>query len=85
MQRLERGQRLVVIGAEQRIITHADGGREQAVGGERTIDDDAFFGELGDRGHHDPLFLAAELAVFAGMRIESGQRDARVFDAEIAF
>src|SRR3546814_5031104 len=83
MQRLEGRQRLIVIAAEQRVISVANAGCEPCVGGERTIDDDPVLGQLGDRGLHHPLLLAAELAALARVRFQPRKRDARSIDAEI--
>src|SRR3546814_1803314 len=71
MQRLERRERLIVIGAEQRVILRPDRRREQRVGGERPLDEQPFADQLRDRGGNDPQFLVAKLPAFAGMGVRS--------------
>src|SRR3546814_12558229 len=71
MQRLERRERLIVIGAEQGVILVADARREQRIGGKRPVDDQPFLRQLLDRGGDDADFLVAEPAAFAGMGVEA--------------
>ena len=84
MQRLERCQRLIVITAQQRMITGADQRREQAVGRQRAVDRDAFALQLVDRRFDYPRFLVAQLAALAGMRVQPGDGDLGLGNAEIA-
>ena len=84
VQRLDRDQRLVVIHAQRRIIVGARAGVEHGVGGVGAGHPPALGRERGDRRLDDLDFLAAELAAFAGMRVEAGDREPRLGDAEVA-
>ena len=57
---------------------------EHRVGRVRAGDPPALGGKRGDRRLDDLDFLASELAAFAGMRIEAGDREPRLGNAEVA-
>ena len=84
MQRLDRDQRLVVVHAQRRVIIGPAPGVEHGVGGVGAAHPPAFRGERGDRRLDDLDLLAAERAALAGMRVEAGDGEPRLGDAEIA-
>ena len=81
-QRLDRDQRLVVIHAHRHVVGRARPLMEHGVGRQRPERVDALGLQPRDRRRHDGAIFLAERAVFAGMRIETGDRDARAGDAE---
>ena len=84
IERLQRDQRLVVVHAQRHVVAGARVRGEQRVGGVRAGRVDPLGAQRGDGGGDDARFLVAEPAVLAGVRIERGDRDARVGDAEVA-
>ena len=80
--RLDRDQRLIVIHADRAVIGLARGVVEHGVGRQRSADLDALAAQDFDGGRHDGLVLGAERAVFAGVGIEAGHREARMGEAE---
>ena len=81
-QRLDRDQRLVVIHRERRVVALARRLMEHRVGRQRAARVDALGHEPLDRGPHDRQVLLAERAFLARMRIEAGDGEARMRDAE---
>ena len=84
MQGLHRDQRLVVVHAKRGIVVGPRRRMEQGVGGVGSGHPPALRSQRGDRRLDDLDFLAAERAAFTGVRIEPGDGEARVGDAEIA-
>ena len=80
---LERHQRLVVIHANGGVVGRAGAGMEQSVGGMRPGDVESLGPRRFDRRGDDVDLLAAEPAVFAGMRVEAGDGKPGALDAEI--
>ena len=79
---LDRDQRLVVIHADRAVIGLARGVVEHGVRRQRAASLDAL-GAQGFDGRRDDVDLfGAERAVFAGMRIEAGDDEARMGEAE---
>ena len=69
---------------KRRVVIGARAGVEHRVGGMRAGDSPAFGGKRGDRRLDDLDLLAAELAAFAGMRVEAGHGEPRLGDPELA-
>ena len=82
--RLQHGQSLVVIHRDDRVVVADVLGHEERVGGQRAGDAAPAVGaRVGDRRRDDVDFLAAQVAAFAGVRIEPAHGDARRGDAEL--
>src|SRR5438876_7538840 len=81
--RLERGQALVVVHGDDRIVAARVVRYEDRVRGNRPRDVVARDARGRDGGRYDVDFLAAEVTAFAGMRVESAYGDARRRDGEI--
>ena len=77
MKRLDRDQRLVVVHAERRVVICARAGMEHRVGGMRTGDSPALGRKRSDCRLDDLDLLGAELAAFAGVRVEAGDGEPR--------
>ena len=85
-ERLGRDQRLVVIHAERHVVAGArrrDGTCVSAGSGPNGVDA-LGAASASTAGADDPLVLAAHRAAFAGMRVEPGDREPRLADAEAA-
>ena len=76
-ERLDRDQRLIVIHAERRVIVRARPFMKHRIGGKRTPGIDPFGDEARHRRRDDRAILLAERTLFAGMRIEPGDREPR--------
>jgi hypothetical protein len=59
-------------------------GVEHGVGRQGADDVEAFFANMLDCGYEQVDFFAAHIAAFAGMRVETGNRQTRIGDTEIA-
>ena len=81
-QRLDRDQRLVVIHAQGDVVGGAGLRVEQRVRRQRAACIDAVGDEALDRRRDDGDVLLAQRAFFAGMRVEPGNGQARVGEAE---
>ena len=83
--RLDRDQRLVVIHADRAVIGLARGGVEQGVRRQRAANRDALGAQGFDGRRDDVEIFGAERAVLAGMRVEAGDDEARMGEAETGF
>ena len=81
-QRLDRDQRLVVVHAERGVVGLARRLVEHGIGRERAARVDAVGDQPLDRRAHDQAVFLAERAVLAGVRVEPGDREPRMGDAE---
>ena len=79
---LDRDQRLVVIHADRAVIGFARGGVEHGVRRQRAANRDALGAQGFDGRRDDVEIFGAERAVFAGMRVEAGDDEARMGEAE---
>ncbi len=83
IERLQRYQRLVVIHANRYVVRHAGARSEQRIRRVRPCRVDSLGAQRGDGRRDDVDLLAAHAPVFAGVGIERGDGEMRVFDAEI--
>lgn len=84
VEKLERDEALVVVHREHRIVAATCGIAKDRIGDARAFElRDAERIERFNRGLDDPLFLVAKFAVFACVRIEPGDGDARADDAAL--
>src|ERR1051325_11643474 len=80
--KLQRDQPLIVIHTHDRIVIAARSLMKQAVGGKRAVHFDSFSGEIAYCRGNRLFFIIAEDSLFAGMRIQRGNGDARSSDPE---
>src|SRR5690606_33133512 len=78
----QRDQRLIMIHAEDGVILRPRRRMKQAVCGEGAGDLDALRGKFLNHRADDLDLFAPDGAAFAGMRVEAGNRQARIFKAE---
>ena len=76
-ERLDRDQRLIVIHAQCRVVARARLGMKHGIRRQRPPGVDALGDQPRHRRRNDAAVLFAQRAVFAGMRIKSGDREAR--------
>ena len=81
---LQHRQALVVVHRDDGIVAARDVRNEHRVGGQRAATSRPARAHACDRRRDDVDLLAAEVAAFAGVRIETAHRDARRGDAESA-
>ena len=81
---LEYGQALVVVHGEHGVDGFLADAREQGVGGQRANQREPFAAQEVEHGFDHFDFLTAEVAGFASVRVEAGDGDARLSDAELA-
>ena len=84
IEKLERDEALVVVHCEYRVVSAACGIAKNRVGYTGAFEPgDAERIECFNRGLNDSLFFVAKLAFFAGVGVEPGHGDARVFDVAL--
>lgn len=84
VEKFERDEALVVVHCEYRVVTAACGIAKNRIGYAGAFElGDAERIECFNRGLDDPFFFVAKLAFFAGVGVEPGHGDARVFDAAL--